>query len=313
MAYIIPRISGLPSPGPGSETAPNVGGPINAPKRRSILDSWMELRKSGILPQFNPIDKDLYPDIKPQTISGLDDSYYTNLADQAKKRLTEQYFSNDNSLSAQLKNQMNKRGLIGSGIEAGATSSLYKDFGSQLSDFESQLAYTKSMNDKDIEKFNVQNLIDSSYKNRDFGLNLDKYNTDTGYKVTELGLGAAGDETTSANNFNSSMFGTEVNQRNNDQKQIGDQISQLTQIYNNKDADPEMRKWAGDIIASYHGGTFGVPYNSPKNTVKPASVGSYVAPSESGAPPGYDYEPGTEIRNASGTWSFNGLMWLKIA
>lgn len=201
--------------------------PIQRPQRTTLGQAAADVKRTGLIPSYQPvaagsvsqintnalpqlggINQNQFQSITPQALSGyntgqfgnvqgFDDNYYNNLSQQASKRLQERYFTGPNSLKDNLTATMNKRGLIGSGIDAGATSDLYRSFGDEMADFESQLASERAQNDlslakenrqfgfdvakanTDVGKFNIQNLIDAAKSNRDFSLDVAKTNQDT--------------------------------------------------------------------------------------------------------------------------------------
>jgi hypothetical protein len=180
---------------------------IVAPKRTTLGQAYNSVQSTGILPKYTPL-------------AGMDQSYYDNLYNSSAKRMRENYFDNNNSMSNQLTTQMNKRGLLGSGIEAGATTDLYKSFGDDMVDLESNINSEKAKNDLDINKFNINN-----------------QNT-----LAQLGLSAAGDEARNATTFDTSMFEQEVNLEKTKADQLSSAIEQLTSLAGNRDVDELDRR-----------------------------------------------------------------------
>lgn len=295
---------------PKGDWAPNAPPDPNAPPSRgSLVDTYGSLKNSGLLPDFKPIAFDpiaspgkldaLNPNSfgtlagldasKYGTLSGFGDDYYANLTDQATKRMQDQYFTSDKSLSNQLKNQMNKRGLIGSGIEAGATTDLYKDFGSELSDFQSNLASQKAQQDldiarqnrefafgldtqnQDVQKFNLGNQKDLALQNLDvnkFNLgnqfDLDKFNTQGKYEaaakdreaqnmLTQLGLSASGDELRSETDFKTKIYDSQQKAKEFEVDKQNNIITQLNTALSNENIDPKERAYYRDLLSSYMG------------------------------------------------------------
>jgi len=81
---------------------------------------------------------------KVQTIPGFDQSYWDSIYNQSKKKLSDEYFGDTNSLQTKMIENMNARGLLGSGVEQKGNQNLYKTFGSQLADMESNLTRTQA-------------------------------------------------------------------------------------------------------------------------------------------------------------------------
>lgn len=209
-----------------SQGQPQSQSSIVAPQMTTISDAYKTLQGTpDLLPSYSPI-------------SSFGQDYYDNLYGQASKRLSDQYFNTDSSLSKQLTNQMNKRGLIGSGIEAGSTLDLYNNFGSQLADVSSELATQQAKNDLDAAR----------------------YNAEMENKVKELSLAAAGDEAKRATDFNSNIFKSQVESRNSDRDYISKQISDLVSAMSNTNIDPDTRDYYESIFGTNLGDIFGTSY-----------------------------------------------------
>lgn len=265
-----------------AETVESIN-PVMAPNRTTIAGAYGDVQKTGIIPQFNPITAAPISAIDTSQygpIQGFGDDYYKNLSDQAAKRLRDQYFTSDNSLTNQFTNTMSKRGLIGSGIETGGLNNIYKDFGSQMADVESQLLAEKAQNDlalatsnrdfgykstldnKDIERFNAEQGIDVAGKNADIQAQL-----------AELGLGAAGDEARSATEFDTKIFGANVDQINAEREQRSKLIEQLNSALGNKLIDADTRQMFENLFGTDIFNQLGYPINiksikPPKNSKK---------------------------------------------
>lgn len=180
--------------------------PIVAPSYVNIADTFKTLKDGGLLPEYSPVQ-------------GLGEDYYSNLAAQSSKRLNEKYFKSPDSVLAQRENQIKRRGLFGSGIGENATNQVYKDFGSELANFESQLSTQHSQND----------------------LDLSKYNNDNKNKLSELGLSAAGDEAKRLSDYQGNIFNAEIKQNENKGTDVSKQIDQINSALGNNLLDPESR------------------------------------------------------------------------
>lgn len=244
--------------------------PISAPNRTTIGQSYGDIKQTGLIPEYNPVSYTPVSGIDTSSfgkIQGFDDSYYQNLTDAASKRLQDQYFGADNSLTNQFKNTMNKRGLIGSGIEVGGLTDIYKDFGSQMADFQSELATTKANQDLDLSKSNREFDYNALLANKDLerfnseqGLNSQFKNRDLQNTLAQLGLSAAGDESRTATEFDTKMFDSEVKQKNAEQDYIAKILGELNTSLGNKLIDPETRQILENYFGTQVGDIFGRPY-----------------------------------------------------
>jgi hypothetical protein len=228
---------------------------IIAPSQTNLGDAFNQVKSTGLLPTFKPVEglnASAFGDLK-----GFDDAYYQNLNDQASKRLQQQYFTGSNNLSDQLKNQMNKRGLIGSGIEAGNTQSLYQDFGSKMADMSASLSTQRAQNDIEMSKFNRGNALDIAKGNIDVNFR----NQDNQNMLAELGLKSAGDQARTTNEFNRYLFQSEVDQKKNDQANKNEFFNQLNSAFSNKDRDPVVRDYLDSQIRSFIGADTGNTYS----------------------------------------------------
>lgn len=230
--------------------------PIYAPQKTSLDQGYADIQK--YLPNFTPIASTQASSLNPNTfgnLNGFDDNYYKTLSDQASKRLKEQYFSNNDSVLNQRSNELKRRGVFGDAIGENAINDVYKNFGSQLSDFASQLATTKAQNDLDLatknrdfnfgiakenqgtERFNIQNLLDAS-----------KFNTTTQNQLAELGLSGALDSAANSTKYDTSIFESAVNQKNSEGEQLNNRIQRLQAIANDTSLDQFTRNQARDQL-----------------------------------------------------------------
>lgn len=264
--------------------------PIVAPKRTTIGQSYNDIKSTGLVPQYSPVSYTPVSGIDTSgfgKIQGFDDSYYQNLTNAASKRLQNQYFGADNSLTNQFKNTMNKRGLIGSGIEAGGLTDIYKDFGSQMADFQSELATTKAQQDLDLAKSNREFDYNALIANKDLerfnaeqGLNSQFKNKDLQNTLAQLGLSAAGDESRTATEFDTKMFDSAIKQKNAEQDYIAKILGELNTSLGNKLIDADTRQILENYFGTQIGNVLGRPY-IPALPSKPISNQSntYSTPS----------------------------------
>lgn len=172
---------------------PSVG-PINSNQFGNISPETLGSINTN---QFNPVTARNLEAINSSTfqpLTGFDDNYYQNLSDQASRRLQEQYFTKDDSILNQRSNELKRRGVFGDAIGENAVNSVYSSFADELADFESQLASAKAQNDIELakynkdfdfnvlkenregDKFNITNTLDTSLKNRGFDFDIQKEN-----------------------------------------------------------------------------------------------------------------------------------------
>ena len=149
--------------------------PIVAPSRTGVGESLKKLKSGGLVPSYAPNDSRV--DYKKVTPLGetLGPDYFDMIEKQATGKLQEKFFGGPDSLARQQQNMMNKRGLIGSGIEAGSANQLYKTFGDEMVDLQSNLGQKRletqkelAFKNKDIESQNALQDLAASQKNRDF-------------------------------------------------------------------------------------------------------------------------------------------------
>lgn len=125
----------------------------------------------------------------PSQITALNDDYYTNLENQATKRLNEQYFSDPSSISNKASNAMKQRGLFGSGLDVQGQQEIFKSFGGQLADLQGTLANQRAQQTQDVSKFNIQSLLDANKFDIGNQLDLSKFNVGTGVDVGKFNVG----------------------------------------------------------------------------------------------------------------------------
>lgn len=172
---------------------PSVG-PINSNQFGNITPETLGSINTN---QFNPVtarNLEAINSSRFQPLTGFGDDYYRNLSDQASRRLQEQYFTKDDSILNQRSNELKRRGVFGDAIGENAVNSVYRSFADELADFESQLASTKAQNDIELakynkdfdfnvlrenregDKFNITNALDTALKNRGFDFDIQKEN-----------------------------------------------------------------------------------------------------------------------------------------
>lgn len=221
-----PRIStGMQVPTGQSSFQNYAQSPIQAPDRTTIGDAFKSLQP--YLPEYKPL-------------SGLGDEYYQNLFDSSQKRLRKQYFDDPNSILAQRANSLKRRGIYGGGLGESAVNDVYKSFGDEMADMQSQLNTQRAQSDLDISKFNESNR----------------------QELAKLGLSAAGDEARTATDFATKRFGSEVQQKTSEQDYITKILNTLTQAMGNELTDKDTRQYFEDIFGSQIGVPFG--YRPPR-------------------------------------------------
>lgn len=261
-------LSFKPSPYGAFGDAPNTSSGqikdgIFYPSRKSLADSFIDVQP--FLPKYSPVNYNpvTASTATAKTVGGitdtLGDDYFDLIEQQATKKLNERYFGSPDSLAKQQQNMFNKRGLIGSGIEAGGANQLYKNFGDELVDLQSNISRTKAetgkelaFRNKEIELENAReanavglanqqqiNLIaqenakqqaETEIKNRDF----------QGF-LSELGLRSAAADAGAATDFDTAMFGEQVTLAGQQQEFLNSIIGQLNAALANKNIDDVTR------------------------------------------------------------------------
>ncbi len=261
-------------------------GPIVAPQRGSIAQSVGDIKAAGLIPQ--------YREVSSNSISGLNDvlgnDYFNTLEQQSIKKLRDQYFGGDESLEKQQQLNMNKRGLIGSGIEQGSRRRLFDDFGGQVGDIQADL-FTRRLDakkdlafkNKEIELANEQRRMDAALKNREF----------EGF-LSELGLRAGADELKSQTDFDTKMFDSALDYRSEHDKNQTDFFESLRQAIGMETIDPETRDYFESIFGSQLGDYFGAEPYSEFSARKASEEKKPIDPIEPGGRKVGDIVKGTD-------------------
>ena len=245
--------------------ATNFDNLLTPPKRTSVADAFKTIQGTGILPKYSPVSytDTTFKGTNFNPITGLGENYYDNILNQAQKRLQENYFGNSDSLQKRLNQQMNQRGLIGSGIEQGGTQDLYKSFGSDLTDVLSQISQQRSLNDLDLNKFNTQGELENQRFNTQAELENQRFNTgnrlqtdfqnkDLQNQLAQLGLAAAGDEAKTATDFDTKMYASDIDLETAKANQIASGYDSLTNLISSPQFNDEVtRKNAVEDILRY--------------------------------------------------------------
>lgn len=238
---------------------------IYAPQRTTIQNAMDLVRRSNVLPNFTPVN---YTPANMREVGGvtnpLNDNYFDLIEKQAAKKMQDRYFNNPDSLSRQFQNQMNKRGLIGSGIEVGGTNQFYKTYGDELVDLQSNLAQQRykaaqdtAFKNKEIELSNANAFNQASMQNAAQKLAADQKNREFQGFLSELGLKAAADESKTATDFDTRMFEQQVALGKSDQDSRVKFLSELNTSLNNTNIDPETRNILKTIFTKDVGNYFG--------------------------------------------------------
>ena len=235
---------------------PNIGlsedeDAIVAPQRTTLQQSLDALKSGGGIPQFKPVDFNPVGSVK----GTLDDDYFNTIEQQATQKLNDKFFGAPDSVQKNLTNTMNKRGLIGSGIEVGGMNQLYKTYGDELVDLQGTLAKQKAettqdvaFKNKEIEMRNAEQALAAQQKNREF----------EGF-LSELGLRSAADESRTATDFDTKMFEQQVDLRDTERDFTSDMLDRLNTALQNGKIDPETRQIFEDIFGSNIGNYMGTP------------------------------------------------------
>ncbi len=247
---------------------------IIAPTRTTLAESRASV--DSFLPKYRPID---YKPVGGVTDT-LGDDYFDLIEERATKKLNERYFDSPDSLLKQQTNQMNKRGLIGSGIEANASNQLFKTFGDDLVDIQGDITTKKletgkelAFKNKDIEIQNAANSLASDQKNRDF----------EGF-LSELGLRSAADEAKIATDFDTRMFEQKVKLRDTESDFTSDMLDRLNTALQNEKIDPETRQIFEDIFGSHITANLGRPGTSYESLKTETVKGQPLPPPNSVSP-----------------------------
>ena len=269
---------------PGSGTSLNdPNAPIQAPRRTTIDEALKRIMGSEALPEFKPVE---YSPVTAQTattreVGGitdtLGDDYFNMIEQQASKKLNDKFFGAPDSLSRQQQAMMNKRGLIGSGIEAGGQNQLYKTFGDEMVDLQSNLAQNRletakelAFKNKEIEQLNAASFNEAGLTNARMGTETALLNaartTEAGQKdrdfqgfLSEIGLRGASDEARTATEFDTKMFGEQIKERDSEREFKQNLTDQLLRGMGEENIDKETRQYFEDIFGTKMGDVFGRP------------------------------------------------------
>ena len=293
----------------------NPNASIYAPQRTTIEKALKRIMGSGALPEFKPVG---YSPVTAQTaapksatartatareVGGitdtLGDDYFNMIEQQASRKMNEKFFGAPDSLARQQQAMMNKRGLIGSGIEAGGQNQLYKTFGDEMVDLQSNLAQKRletakelAFRNKEIEqanaaafnemgRFNVGAENEMSRFNvgaeNEMGLANTKMLNETALQnaarmteaaqkdrefqgfLSEIGLRGAADEARISTDFDTRMFEQQIKERDSEREFKQNLTDQLLRSLGEENIDKETRQYFEDIFGSKMGDVFGRP------------------------------------------------------
>lgn len=255
-----------------------------APARTTVAEAFESIK--GFLPEYKPVDyKPVdYTPVTAREVGGitgtLDDDYFNSIEEQSKRKLNEQFFGAEDSLQKRLQNQMNRRGLIGSGIEVGGTNQLYKTFGDELVDLQSNVLQKRlesqkelAFKNKDIDLANALAVNEFTRENARLGnetakenarqqLLAEQKNREFEGFLSELGLKAASDEARTSTDYATKMFGEQVNLAKSDREFQTQLMDQLLRALGEEKIDPETRQIFEDLFGSRIGAALGGPNDS---------------------------------------------------
>lgn len=219
---------------------------LTLPTRTTIADAYKTVQSTGVLPEYRAIDYTA-PTATLST-DQLGDDYFQSIEDQAVKNLNDKYFGANDSLQARLTNQMNKRGMIGSGIEAGATTDLYKTFGDDLVDLQSNVLQQKLSAKQELENRNADTQNQFALSNAENSLAAQQKNREYEGFLAELGLRSAADEAKTATDFDTGMFEQQVNLMDKESGYQNNFLEQLNSLLGNEKIDKTTRETIRDIL-----------------------------------------------------------------
>lgn len=298
----VPREPKAFSPNPTGQ-----GTVIQAPNQKSVTDTLKGIQASGVLPEFKATQFTPTQFTPTANVGNkLGDDFFNSLEQQAQKRINDQYFGKTDSLLNRQTNQINQRGLIGSGVEQGAMSDLNKSFGSDLVDLQSNIAQQKAQAEQqvefknaDINQSNTQMGLQNAQANAQMALQNAQKNQEFEGFLAQLGLSAAGDEARNTNDFNQNIFKSQVDLESEkfkaEQQFESDILGQLNDALGNNLIDKETRDALEGIFATNVAKNVGTPgqVSSFQNQANTA-VDSLAPPKVTAPPAGWQPNSGTQ-------------------
>lgn len=246
---------------------PRGAGAIVYPKRKTLGESYQDIQ--GLLPKWSPVTAER---INTREVGGLNnvlgDDYFDLLEQQATKKLNERFFGAPDSLAKQQQQMFNKRGLIGSGIENQGQNQLYKTFGDELVNLQSDLAGKKiesqkdmAFRNKDIELSNARSVNEAAAANARMATDTAIKNRDFEGFLSELGLRGAADEAKTSTDFDTKMFESEVKQKGSEldylskdkeseREYMNNLTDQLLRSLGEENIDPKTRQYFESLFGS---------------------------------------------------------------
>lgn len=162
---------------------------IAFPNRVAFAESLPAIQSAIKLPTLD----------KVQSVPGFDQSYWDSLYKQSQGRLSSQFFGPQDSLQTKMIENLNARGLLGSGVEQKGFQNLSKSYGEQLADLETNISKQQSE-----QKFAEAQKVRELQQQRDI------QSGEWEMQGSELGLRSALTEAAEANKFNIGKFEQEV-------------------------------------------------------------------------------------------------------
>ncbi len=248
---------------------------IVAPPRTTLADGLATVNASGILPTYTPVN---YNPVNYNPVSGITNElgpdYFKSLEDAAIKSMNERYFGKG-GLQENQTNTLNKRGLLGSGVEIGALRNLNKGFGSDLVDIESDIFQKRKESDqqvafknKEIEALNAGKAYEAAARNAEQQVAAEQANRQFQGFLSELGLNAAGQEAATATKFDTDIFGSAIEGRKNDRDFLANIQDQLNTALGNENIDKETRDYFESIFGTNMSDLFGAPSYSEWDAIR---------------------------------------------
>jgi|TARA_R100000501_G_C2631480_1_gene127789 hypothetical protein len=257
--------------------------PIHAPRRTTLGESLADIRETGILPEvkdltFDPIQTERAEAVQAGGVGNqLGDPFFKGIEEQATKNLQRRFFQDPDSLARQQQQQFNKRGLIGSGLEVAGQNQLFRDFGDELVDIQSNVAQQRAKAAQDVAFKNVdvdlanqqaanqiaqanaqaanQAAIESARGQLEAQAKTQEFNN----FLADLGLRGAATESETASKFGADIFGEQVKLRESERKFGSDLLEQLNTALENKLIDKDTRQVFEDIFGANIGSILGIP------------------------------------------------------